>query len=383
MKKDFLLSLSLAVFLLPMMFILTACNNNQFSIVGDWNGYTTISKSATITCEEYETLEGDYVGKKISNESHKMYLVDGISKDLSLTYNGLVEKETQLYLGTNFTYTYVLKDRTTGDISYSSDEVDFYEYGACFDRLTRKFIGIYSRSYEQSYSITIYVIDGKEYTSNEVACYSNVYFDKETNLYLGSRYNFDEVRTYYVGDKIFQFDEIYILNSMSSSNIHEDWFSGNRGYCYVEKDTLCCYKVDEVVDTYGYEYETGIYANGQVKQIKRECLGEEKTSINAKFGDGFAQIKIIVDLKYNYDKLEGLTYQTQDSSETIYYRGYYGLLDDITFLKAEQYSNDGNRWYDLDYKYPRKFEFIVKNKGLQFFDKSTGYSLYEDVNLVK
>lgn len=383
MKYKFRIAILVFALLLPMT-LLCACNNNKngFSIIGKWEGNNVNTVSTNISCEEYETIDGVYIGKRLNYVSH-IYLVDGISKDLTLAYNGLVEKSTNLYLGKDYTYTYKLRDNTTNEILYSSEEVNYYEHNACFDKTTLKFIGLCSSSYEESYGVYAYIVDGKKYTSEEVGCYDNSYFSKETNLFLGTRHNkFDEIRTYYVNDKYFEADEVYELIGMSGG-FHEDWFSGKYGYCYIEKDTLYCYKIDDVVSTSGYEYDAGVYVNSQVKQIQRNCIGQEQTLLTVDFGENFAILKIATQIIYDYSEIIDYTFKDQNTSKTIFYRGYYGSINEVVYMEADQYSYDGIQWYNLNNQYPKKFEFQISDNGLQFSDKSNALPLYQDMFLLK
>lgn len=367
-------------------FLLVACSNEEsFKINGEWNGVTTIQKNIDIICEEYETLSGEYLGKK-STYFNNIYIVDNVVKDLYSVHDGLVERSTRQYLGDGYTYTYVLKDKTTNEILFNSENVSYYENNACYNKETKKLIGVSSSSYEKTYYEEIYVVNNIEYSSNEVSCVSNAYFDNNTGLFLGQKYDFKEERTYFINNRSYKANEVYELEWKSGNGTYEDWFSGDDGGCFVERESLYCYKTNEVVRSSGYKYQTNnnIYPNNQVKQIKRNCTGQEITNIKAQFGDNYAEIKCYISTTYNYEDIKNLTFQSEDSQQACYYRGQYGELNKTIFFNAQQYSYNGNDWYSYDNN-GKKFEFKISDKTLLFTDKSDyGYgTIYQDIILNK
>lgn len=384
MKK--IKNLLLAILLIMPCFVFSACDKNiqpESGYAGRWSGNTVIPKEQIIYCEEYETLDGQYLGNRISSSSHKMFLVNNVSKDLVLTYSGLVERSTCLYLGTEYDISFVLKDISSGDILYTSEEVSFYPSRACFDKETNNFLGLYTTYYEKSYSEYIYVINGNNYSSNDINRYNYVYVNNLTNQYLGVYSDFDCVDTYIIDGVEYSADEIYVLNSMSSTANHNDWFGGTSGYAYVENITNYCFAENEVVETYGYNYgETRVeVSNEEVQQIARNCIGKETTTIDANFGDYYAEITVTVDLRYNYDEIKDYTFTSADRRTKYSYKGHYGVLDGIIYFTADMYHN-GSRWIHYE-EVNRKFMFELKGNKLLFTDDSPEFIEYKDVTLTK
>ena len=119
---------------------------------------------------------------------------------------------------------------------------------------------------------------------------------------------------------------------MSSTANHDDCFGGTSGYAYVENETNYCFTKNEVVETYGYNYGENIVevANDQVQQIARNCIGNETTTINANFGDYYAEITVTVDLKYNYDEIKDYTLSELKS----FFVTNHGISDKIVTFES-------------------------------------------------
>ena len=374
------------VFILPCIFLCSCTKEKEFSLQGVWNGSTSIDVEISIECEEYETLEGEFLGKRDNSTYQNITLVNDEIKNLTLKSKGLVERTTRLYLGEEFTFSYVLKDVETKELLYTSEEVVFYETKACFDKETKEFIGEYtSYSYSNYHDTTTYVINGQEYSSNDVENIYDVYVSLETNLLVGKERDFLQEKTYYVGEKVYQHNEVYELEGMSSSAVHEDWFSGDSATAYVENATNYCYKVGEVESTYGYQYGEDKIAvpSKNVKKIIRKCVGDETTSAEIHIGENFAKIKLSVVTKYDYSHIEGYTFTRKDSASNVWFRGKFGILDNVVYFTAEEYSYNENDWSLLSNS-NRKFEIEIKENQLHFSDKSVNLSsIYKEITLSK
>lgn len=367
-------------------FLFVGCNSNdndeqpiipEFTLAGDWSGNKIVSKTTTIGCEEYETKDGGiFLGKEVNDTYRTVYLVDNIAKDLTYAYVGLVERSSRMFLGEDYTYRYVLKDYSTGNILYSDEEVIYITDG-CYDNETLSYMGTYTATrYDYYYQMNYYTINGVEYSEKQVTRVWDAYFSVETNTFLGREHNFDKViLSYTINDKTYNSEEVYELQNLWSSKPSDDLFSGDEGRCYIENSSQYCYTTKEVVETYGYEYtdNTDIYAYDQVRQIFRNINGEELENINLQIGENYAQIKISSNLTYDYTQIANCTYRSQDEKKDKYYRGYYGLLNDTIYFTADEYSLDGAVW-NKD-KSNTKFEFQIVNNKLLYdgivFEKET------------
>lgn len=344
---------------------MSACNNNddEFTIIGDWSGVNSVDTSITVACEEYETLQGEFLGKR--NGGYQSFcVVNNEIKQLTYKTKGLVERDTRLYLGEDFTFTYVLKDKQTLEVLYNSENVEFYEFNACFEKETKMFVGAYSSRYEKSYYEEIYVIDGVEYSSNDVFNYHNSYLDLKTNKYIGQSYDFVQEKTYNINGKFYEHYMVYELGTTGGS-YREDWFSGTSAGGYLEESTNLCYKTDEIVRKSGYKYgnDNKLVADEEVKNIVRTCDGVETMSVDLNIGESYLEIELTKTIEYDYSQIDNYTYRNANSVQKLRYRGKFGVLDNVIHFLAEESSNDGSNWYTVNNS-NIKFELKIENNKL-------------------